>query len=268
MSVALGAVPVDRRWTGYDGYFGGYVVGLLVDAAAAASTYQLSSISVNFVSRVLVGDLSIDVERVHRGRSTELLRLMLWQAGRIRVHATAELLHAAAAQAGEAPHTWVRTSGPPSLPAKDIGLGRHSLPFDGLIELRPASPPRIDAETTSWARFRAGVSEPGLVTDEAVVAALLDMPTPGLFGVPEPPAFVPSVDYTVHFAPRLPMDRTHWVRLDHATAWVTRHHCVDEVTAWSASGRVLATVRQTRSVRWPAPRVADGSDEPHRERQT
>jgi len=248
MTMAVGAIPVDSRWIGYDGYFGGYVVGLLVDAAAAASTYRLSSISVNFVSRILVDAVEIDVERVHRGRSTELLRLVLWQDGRIRVHATAELLRAPTPEV--APHTWVRSREPADPPVEDIGLGRDHLPFDDLIEMRLAAPPRIDAGTTSWVRFRPGVSETGLVTGEAVVAALLDMPTPGLFGVPDPPAFVPSIDYTVHFGPGAPEEPREWVRLDHATAWVTAHHCVDEVTAWNADGQVLATVRQTRSIRW------------------
>lgn len=251
MSIAVGAVPVDARWTGYDGFFGGYVVGLLVDAAAAASTYRLSSVSTNFVSRVRVDEVQIGVERVHRGRSTELLRLVLRQDGRIRVHATAELLHAVALpDGGSVPTTWARSRAPQGPPADDPGLGRHPLPIDDLIEVRQASPPRIDVETTSWARFRQGVSATGLVTGEAVVAALLDMPTPGLFGVPDPPAFVPSIDYTVHFGPGASERPTGWVRLDHATAWVTSTHCVDEVTAWSADGQVLATVRQTRSIRW------------------
>ena len=251
MSVAVGPVPVDSRWTGYDGYFGGYVVGLLVDAAATASAYRLSSITVNFVSRILVDEVEIDVEPVHRGRSTELLRLALRQDGRVRVHATAELLSPPTPEEeAAAPHTWVRAREPEEPPTDDIGLGRHHLPFDDLIEMRLAAPPRIDAASTSWARFRPGVSGTGLVTGEAVVAALLDMPTPGLFGVPDPPAFVPSIDYTVHFGPGAPEQPTGWVRLDHATAWVTARHCVDEVTAWSAEGRALATVRQTRSIRW------------------
>ncbi len=251
MTVAVGAIPVDNRWTGYDGYFGGYVVGVLVDAAASASTYRLSSISVNFVARVLVDEIGIDVERIHRGRSTELLRLVLWQGGRIRVHATAELLNASGVD-DDAPgrHTWVRTREPEGPPAEDVGLCRDPLPFDDLIEVRLATPARVDADTSSWARFRPGVSETGLATGEAIVAALLDMPTPGLFGVPDPPAFVPSVDYTVHFGPGAPEKPTDWVRLDHATAWVTARHCVDEVTAWSADGGALATVRQTRSIRW------------------
>jgi len=129
-------------------------------------------------------------------------------------------------------------------------LGRVRLPFDDLIELRLASAPRVDAETSTWARIRPELQRPGLATDEAFVAALVDMPTPGLFGDAEPPAFVPSIDYTVHFAPRESYDPADWMRLDHVTEWVTRDHCVDEVTAWGTDGLLLASVRQTRSVRW------------------
>ena len=63
--------PVDRRWAGYDGFYGGYLVGLLVDAAVAASTYRLASISVNFIARFIVDEVEIEFDRAHRGRSTE-----------------------------------------------------------------------------------------------------------------------------------------------------------------------------------------------------
>ncbi|MCB1004716.1 MAG: thioesterase family protein [Acidimicrobiales bacterium] len=249
MTTATGAVAIDGRWTGYDGFYGGYVVGLLVDAALASSAFRLASVSVNFVSRLAVEDVEIGVERLHRGRSSELLRLTLDQGGRTRVHGTAELV---AADDTGAP-LWVRSAGETAPPGTGAGLGRRRLPFDDMVEMRTTAAPRLDPVASSWVRLRPEAGEPGMATDEALVAALLDMPTPGLFGLPEPAAFVPTLDYTVHFAPPVPGAARDWVRLDHGSSWVTRDHCVDDVTAFAADGRILATLRQTRSVRWPDP---------------
>ncbi|WP_345893852.1 hypothetical protein [Nocardioides sp. TF02-7] len=121
-----------------------------------------------------------------------------------------------------------------------------------MIDLRRTSVPRMADPATSWARIRPEAAGGGLRSAEAVATALLDAPTPGLFGEPEPPAFVPTIDYAVHLAPDAgEWDPAGWLRLDHATAWATRQHCVDEVHAWTADGRLLATLRQTRAVWWP-----------------
>ncbi len=237
----------DRRWGGVDGLYGGYVVALLVDAAAEASTYRLASFSANFVASV-TGDVAIELDRVHAGKFTELLRLVLRQGDRACVYATAELLRTSAEDTASS--EWVRMS-ETGLPIADSGdLGRARQPFDDLIELRRAEPPDVTTRTSSWARLRSTIEDSGLRSAEAVLAALLDTPTPGLFGAAEPPDFVPTIDFAVHFAPLTEWVPTDWARLDHATSWVTPHHCADEVTAWSADGRLLGAVRQTRSVRY------------------
>lgn len=258
MSTTLAEIEVDRRWGGFDGFYGGYVVGLVVDAALASSTYRLASISVNFVGRLVVDDVGIDVERVHRGRSSELLQLTLSQGGRARLHGAAELV--AGDDDADRP-LWVRRVDEVGPPAESAGLGRPRLPFDDVVEMRTTAPPRIDEPASCWVRLRPDAGDAGLATDEALVAALLDMPTPGLFGLPEPAAFVPTLDYTVHFAPAAPAAARGWVRLDHDSAWATRRYCVDQVTAYDADGRVLGTLRQTRGIRWPD-QVADGSGGP------
>jgi len=250
VSTTLEKIEIDRRWGGFDGFYGGYVVGLLVDTALASTTYRLASISMNFVGRLVVDDVSVYVERIHRGRTSELLRLTLWQDGRARLHGTAELV---ASDNDEEPPLWVRCADEVAPPSDSAGLGRPGLPFDDMVEMRTTAAPRIDGPASCWVRLRPEAGDPGLVTDEALVAALLDMPTPGLFGLPEPVAFVPTLDYTVHFAPTVPGAARDWVRLDHGSAWVTRRYCVDDVTAYGADGRILATLRQTRSVRWPEP---------------
>jgi len=241
-------LTTDRRWGGVDGLYGGYVVGLLVDTAVAASSYRLASLSANFVSRVSGDEVRIGLERAHSGRSTELLRLGLQQGGRDRVFATAELLRLPADE--PTPTTWVRPSDPRGPHDRPGDLGRARQPFDDLIELRRTPPLGMASETSSWARLRPMIGDSGLRSAEAVLVALLDTPTPALFGSADPPDFVPSIDFTVHFAPRAGWMPSEWVRLDHVTGWATRHHCCDEVTAWTVEGRLLASVRQTRGVRY------------------
>lgn len=248
MSVAT--VSLDSRWSGFDGPFGGYAVGLLIDAAVARSSYRLASISANFVSGMTMAGVTIEVEQLHRGRSTELLRLVLRQGGRARVHATAELVDDPAAPPTPGHSVpWARTTTTAEPPAEGVNLGRVVLPFDDMIELRSPASPALAAEMVSWARFRSEVDDLSLATDEALLAVLLDAPTPGLFGEADPPAFVPSVDYTVHFAPCHEVDLGRWMSLTHTTAWATRSYCADETTVWSDDGRLLAQLRQTRAVR-------------------
>ena len=161
---AAGKLAVDRRWVGYDGLFGGYVVGLLVDAAVAHSRYDLASISANFVSVVPVGDVSVEVDRLHGGRSTEVLRLVVEQAGLVQVHATAEFVHVPAPNpmSGQPPAR-VRSTSAQEPPAAGRDVGRVRLPFDDLVELRPTAPPRVASETTTWAESVSGqASRPAL----------------------------------------------------------------------------------------------------------
>jgi hypothetical protein len=73
---------------------------------------------------------------------------------------------------------------------------------------------------------------------------LLDVLTPGLFALDEPPVFVPTVDVTVHFAPRLGDVGPGWRFLTNRTVWATRDFCVDESTLHDRDGHPLAQVRQ------------------------
>lgn len=238
-------VPLAPRWAGHDGYFGGYVAGLMVDVTRQFSEFRIASLTANFVSRIRLDELQVEVTRVHRGRSTELVRLAVRQEGRVRVHGTAELLGGR----DTADRDWIRTTVPQPPPSTTAGLGRPALPFDDLAEIRTLAEPDVAIEARNWVRWRRPPVGPDLATDQGLLAAALDLPAPGLLGGPTPAAFVPSVEYTVHFGPHQPGAVRDWMRLDHATAWVSGDHCVDEVQAWSAAGTLLATLRQTRGIR-------------------
>lgn len=249
---------VDDRWIGYQGLFGGFVAAVLVDAAISESTYRLVSFSANFVSGVGLGDLAVSVGQLHRGRSTQLSRLTLHSDGRACIYASAEFVQGLA----ETEHRhdgWVERKPPTPLPATWQDPGRVTLPFDALFEVRRIDPPRVSQTTSTWLRVHPDLSSPpGLASPEAVLTAMLDLPTPGLFGEPSPPAFIPTIDYTLHFPPRFDWDPSTWVYIDHSTAWTTHSDCADDVKAWDDRGNLLALARQTRSVRWGDP-LSDGS---------
>lgn len=244
---------IDERWLGYEGLFGGFVAGLLVDAAITQSSFRLVSFSANFVSSVMMSDLRIDTDHLHSGRSTQLIRLELVSDERVRMYASAEFVN------GSKENThhdglWLTKAPSVSRPEPTGDLGRAELPFDQLFETQRSDPPRVSGATNTWARVHPDVSTPlGLASPEALLAVFLDLPTPGLFGASVPPAFIPTIDYTLHFPPRLAWDPASWLRIEHTTAWATRNDCADDVRAWDANGNLVALARQTRSVRWGSP---------------
>lgn len=246
----VGADRVDDRWIGYQGLFGGFVAALLVDAAIAESSYRLVSFSANFVSGVGLADMVVSIDQLHRGRSTQLSRLTLLSNDRVRIYASAEFVQGLS----ETEHRhdgWVQRSDSTPLPEAWLDQGRATLPFDQLFEVRRVDPPRVSVSSSTWVRVHPDVkSAPGLESPEALLTAMLDLPTPGLFGEPEPPAFIPTIDYTLHYPPRVDWDPCSWVHIVHSTAWATHSDCADDVRAWDEHGRLIAMARQTRSVRW------------------
>ena len=241
---------IDDRWVGYQGLFGGFVAGLLVDAAIMGSTYRMVSMSMNFVSGVALGDISIDIQQLHHGRSTQLSRVVLEQEGRACIYGSAEFVQGLPEHL-ESPPLWTQAGKDVELPTDWLDQGRYTLPFDDLFEVRRTEPPKVSKCSSTWARLHPDVEEPpGLHSAEALLAVFLDLPTPGLFGEQTPPAFIPTIDYTLHFPPRVEWDPSAWIRIVHCTAWATHSDCADDVQAWDESGRLVALARQTRSVRW------------------
>jgi acyl-CoA thioesterase len=254
----VAADRLDERWIGYQGLFGGFVTGLLVDAAIAESSYRLVSFSANFVSGVPLGDMTISVEHLHRGRSTQLSRLTLRVNDRTCIYASAEFVQGSQ----ETPNPrqpWIQKGSEILLPHQWLDQGRVVLPFDELFDVRRVDPPSVSDHSSTWVRVHPGVgTPPGLSSPEGLLATFLDLPTPGLFGESSPPAFVPTIDYTLHFPPRFDWDSSSWIHIVHSTAWATYSDCADDVRAWDERGNLVALARQTRSVRWGSP-----SDQAH-----
>jgi acyl-CoA thioesterase len=256
------AERVDDRWIGYQDLFGGFVAAVLVDAAIAESSYRLVSFSANFVSGVGLGDMVVNVDQLHRGRSTQLFRLTLRSNDRVCIYASAEFVQGLP-ETEHRHNGWVQRQNPTPLPDSWLGQGRVTLPFDQLFEVRPVDPPRVSGSSSTWVRVHPDVSRPpGLNSHEALLTAMLDLPTPGLFGEPSPPVFIPTIDYTLHYPPRAEWDPSSWVHIVHSTAWTTHSDCADDVRAWDEHGNLVAIARQTRSVRWGDP-SSDGNGVGH-----
>lgn len=247
--------PAAPRWAGHDGLFGGYAVGVLLDAViaaerAAARDGRVASVAATFTGRTAVADSELELEPLHDGRGTAVVRAALRQDGRARVHATVELL-----RGPDVAPRWVRLASPPPLPAESAEKRHDYMAVSRMLELRMCAAPRLDTPSDAWVRLRPGpgsLADVGIGSDEALLAMLMDLPTPGMFGEDPAPVFVPSLDYVVHFAPRAaPLAPGEWLSLRHATAWATDLHCVEETEIATADGRMLAQLRQTRAVRWP-----------------
>lgn len=249
--LAIDRSEIDDRWVGYQGLFGGFVAGLLVDAAMSQSTYRMVSMSMNFVSGVAIGDVSIEIQQLHQGRSTQLSRLTLRQDDRACIYGSAEFVQGAT-EYRDLPPLWTQSEADTELPTDWLDQGRYTLPFDDLFEVRRTDRPRVSERSATWVRVHPDVgTPPGLQSAEALLAVFLDLPTPGLFGEPDPPAFIPTIDYTLHFPPRAEWQPSGWIRIVHSTAWATHSDCADDVQAWDEAGNLVALARQTRSVRWP-----------------
>ncbi|MEO9323287.1 hypothetical protein ABFT23_07330 [Nocardioides sp. C4-1] len=142
---------------------------------------------------------------------------------------------------------------PLSVSVSASARGYARLAFYDLVEVRPTGPHSLSGTGAPWVRLTQGPRSLGLGSDAAVLAVLLDVPTPGLFALPTPPVFVPTSDVTMHLAPTPEGPSTSWcdwTYLTHGTAWATDDQCVDAAQAWTADGRLLAQATQTRSVRW------------------
>src|SRR5690625_351843 len=81
-----------------------------------------------------------------------------------------------------------------------------------------------------------------------IFAVLLDAQPPGLFFSSEPPQYVPTVEFSVHFTLAPAPARHSWYVVEQKTVWASYHYCVEESTVHDARGLLHAQARQTRRV--------------------
>lgn len=244
----MASTSFESHWLGVKGIFGGYVLGRIVDEADWVDGFRPQALSLTFFSAVQPGAVKMSVETLHRGRSTVSLRLELSQGGRVRVHAIASLVPIGQVVTWSRradPTTWGDPESAPVLvsPHRTLSYGDH-------LDVRKVGVDTLEAGAMAWVRMTAAPAEHGNLGPHGIASVLLDVLPPGLFALAEPPAFVPTVDFTVHFSTCLAGLQDDWFLVRNRTVWATRDFCVDESELHARDGRVLAQVRQGRAIRW------------------
>ncbi|MEV0718843.1 thioesterase family protein [Asanoa sp. NPDC050611] len=235
----------DPAWVGVEGVFGGFVLGRIVDAADADDGFAPQAVTVHFVSLVRAGEADLRVETLHRGRATASRRIELRQDGRLRAHAVVSLVPTVQEPLWEPSADPTPWGDPESCPPAPWHGG---LPFSALFEVRALGDRTRDGGLAAWVRMRAGMS----LGPHAAASVFLDLLPPAPLAMDPPAFFVPTTDFTVHFAPSYENVRTGWHVVTHRTVWASREACVDESAVYDRGGRLLAQLRQGRAIRWPS----------------
>ncbi|WP_326554352.1 thioesterase family protein [Micromonospora sp. NBC_01813] len=248
----MGAPVFTQRWLGMQGIFGGFVLGRVVEAADCVDGFAPQAVTMHFVAGVRPGPVELTTETLHRGRSTTSLRITLAQQGRARVHAMASLVPVGQEfgwRRREDPAAW---GDPEQLPAY---APRHRpLAYSAQLDVRAAGPPSLTDGTAAWVRISPQTDLGETLGPHAVASIYLDALPPGLFALAEPPHFVPSVDFTIHFAPDLGDVAGQWHHVTNRTVWSTAGFCVDESTLHDRAGNPVAQLSQGRAIQWRDPR--------------
>jgi acyl-CoA thioesterase len=228
-----------------DGIFGGYVMATAVDVVRLGG-FRPQSVSLAFVSTLRAGDVDVVVDPLHRGRSSASLRIELHQGGRLRAHGTGSLVRTDADPVWE-PAPEPQAEGPDDWPPYDPP--HRELAYLDRLDVRGIATGSLSDGVRAWVRTRGDAGAE--LSSAARLALYLDVLPPGLFLAEPRPAFVPSLDLTVHFSSRVQRDDGpgSWSLVSNRTVWSSDQYCVDEATVNDREGHLVAMLRQGRQVR-------------------
>jgi acyl-CoA thioesterase len=238
------------RWRGKVGIFGGFVLARFADAARVVPEFAPLSLTIQFVSALYPGDAEVTTEVLHRGGQTASVRMEARQGDRLRAHAVAILAPVGREQ------VWGRRLDLSEVPAPDR-CALYASHIDGLhyadhLEMRTPVPATLESGASAWIRLRIAAEELDLGSPQAVASVFLDALQPGLFAGDPQPVFVPTIDFTAHFSPALAVGADGWHYAINETVWSDGRYCVEESTLCTPDGLIVAQVRQSRAIRWPA----------------
>lgn len=240
-----------EQWRGVDGIYGGYVVGRVIEEARIIRGFVPLSANIQFTGTVRGQETSWEVSTVHHGRSSALVRVGLVQ-GHQKVVALVRLGTDPGTTAARVTLDTGHLPAPAQVPPFSFRWAR--LEYERFFEQRllPAGEGEPRTRTRAWIRMdESGGGAPEL-SAYGVMGVLLDAQPPGLFFEEEAPAFVPTMDFTVHFTHAPADGRDEWRLVEQETVWATREYCVEESMVYDAAGVLLAQARQTRRVVWSA----------------
>jgi len=237
---------IGRSWSGVHG---GVVVGALVDAAAASSGLIPATVTAHLHAAVAPGAATVTTTPLASGRSLRSASALLEQDGVRRASASVVLT---VPSEGPVRHWPGGRRDLSDLPRPD-DVGRLAgmeavVPIAVHFDIRPIQGrPLAGGEEpllTAWVRLL-----PAAGYREAVAAVLLDALAPSLYAVGTTPVPIPTVEFTIHFAPAQPLGE--WFLVRQRTTWSTPAFCVDEAELCTPDGCVVASSRQLRRVLEP-----------------
>ncbi len=236
----------DPEWEAFEGIFGGAVIASLV-AAARVEGYAPLSISVHFMGAVRLGEFQLRTVTVHEGTLTASLEIELIQKYR-RVAAAVKMGRTPGSRVSEQRLDLSAEPRPEAVTPVQMPYGPY--PYERHFDTR-----LIPDRGTSWTeRARAWVRVDGAANADLgpyeLACLFLDALPPGLFFGELRPAFVPTVDFTAHFAPGVCAVADEWMYVSRDTYWATRDFCLEGASLHTSAGQVVAHATQTRRVRW------------------
>lgn len=241
---------IDRGWWIVRGPNGGYVAAILVRAmtmAVADETRQPRSLTVHYAEAPEEGPARVRTTIERQGRSLSTVSARLEQDGRTKVLALAAFARSrpggpefadvqppALPPVEDCPPMPHSDMTPPLIAQLDTRWGLGQPPFDRV--------PAERAEVGGWLRL----AEPRDL-DHAQLALFADAWIPAVFSRLGQPAFVPTVDLTVHFRAPLPhagLGPESFCGCVFRTRVVADGFMEEDGELWAPDGTLLAQSRQ------------------------
>ncbi|WP_127480161.1 thioesterase family protein [Nocardioides pantholopis] len=240
-------VLLSPQWDGYDGTFGGKVIAELAAAAQCAEGFDLLSLTTEFLGAARPGAAEVEVLPRHVGRVSASVVVGLRQ-GHDRARASAKLARVDG-RSTAALGADLRGVRPPEELAPFEPAYWH-LPHCRLLDLRLVdhSGRGRERRTRVWLRLDTGAPEVAELDHAGRVAVLVDAVPPALFFDERAPAFVPTLDLSLHLRPGVALPEDGWCLAEGRLVWATEDFCLEDVTLYARTGEVLAQARQNRRI--------------------
>lgn len=243
---------IDRTWWGWNGQFGGYVLGITLEAFRRSVTspgHREVSLSMNFLRRVPEGRLVIEVDVVRVGRTITNLAAAVWVDE--KQVATALALFGSDRDAQE-----LSLLDPPDLTVPTAPPTGSPIPARAMDHLDIWEGP--SAGKVGWMRL----SDPG-GADERFGMFAADGMMPMWMPHVTAPQIGGTVDFTAHFREPFPqrvIDGSDPLAVVLHTARAHRGYVDEDSFLWSPDGRLLMQSRQTRYAEYADIDILAGSD--------
>ncbi len=242
----------DRWWVGR-GPNGGYVAALMLRAMSKKADSITGpddpqpprSLTVHFLNTPSTGDAEIEVTVERRGRSTMFLSARLVQEGAVQGKAMA--VFSADRHGPSFIHTEM-----PDVPAPEHGEEMDTSLAPVAVFSRYRAIPALGgmplgggekADTAGWIKLAEQDEE----MSPELAAAMLDIWWPAPFVALSERAVAPTLEYTVHFPRKLPVEGSKpsdWVLTRLRADEAVEGHFSEDGELWTRDGTLLARCRQ------------------------